>query len=87
MEDVQVLLNDITNGFPSSHVVREYLESGDSKKIEASALYLLQRDSNFGLSPEDEANLNYLVDNYSEFLEDSEYQEDIVVLYLENNET
>ena len=62
MEDVQALLNDISNGFPSSHVVREFLESGESKKVEASKLYLAQKHSNYGLSPEDEANLDLLID-------------------------
>lgn len=62
MDDVQALLNEISNGFPSTHVVREFLESGEVEKVKASELYLRQQHGNYGLSPEDEANLDLLID-------------------------
>lgn len=61
-EEIQHLLEGISQGFPSSHVVREYLESGEEEKLEAARLYIIQRHGDYGLSPEDEANLEYLMD-------------------------
>mgnify|MGYP006914287611 CR=1 FL=1 len=66
MEEVHTLLEQITRGFPSSHIVRDYLESGEEKKLEAAQLYLLQKESNYGLGPEDEANLAYLLEEVEE---------------------
>lgn len=62
MSQVQELLEEITNSFPSAHKVRELLESGGENELEAAELYLRQRHSNYGLSPEDEANLRMLLD-------------------------
>lgn len=66
MDDIYSLRERISKGFPSSHIVREYLESGEDKKIEAAELYLIQREADHGLGPEDEANLAYLLDNVEE---------------------
>lgn len=62
MSEVQELLEDITHSFPSSHKVREYLESGTKKELEAAELYLRQKHNNYSLNPEDEANLEFLID-------------------------
>lgn len=59
---VQELLEEITKSFPSSHKVREFLESGGVEKLDAAELYLRQSHDNYSLSPEDEANLEMLID-------------------------
>ncbi|MEF8880828.1 MAG: hypothetical protein V5A72_03290 [Candidatus Nanohaloarchaea archaeon] len=77
---VQDLLEDISNSFPSSHKVREFLESSEADKLDAAELYLKQRHKNYELGPEDEANLKMLIDIRDEahVLEEiyEEYQED-----------
>lgn len=80
MTDVQNLLEDISKGFPSSHVVRDYLESGTGPELEAAELYLRQKHSNYGLSPEDESNLEMLV----EILEEPGDLEEIYQGYQED---
>jgi transcriptional/translational regulatory protein YebC/TACO1 len=77
---VQQLLDEITNSFPSTHKVREFLESSEEKKLDAAELYLRQRHDNYGLNPEDEANLEMLIDmrDESDKLEEiyEQYQQD-----------
>jgi transcriptional/translational regulatory protein YebC/TACO1 len=77
---VQQLLEEITNSFPSTHKVREFLESEREEKLDAAELYLRQRHDNYGLNPEDEANLEMLIDmrDESDKLEEiyEQYQQD-----------
>lgn len=67
MEEVQPLLEKISlHKQASCIVIREYLESGEEEKLEAAQLYLLQKENNYSLGPEDQANLRYLLENVEE---------------------
>ena len=67
MEEVQPLLEKISlHKQASCIVIREYLESGEEEKLEAAQLYLLQKEKNYSLGPEDQANLRYLLENFQE---------------------
>ena len=77
---IQEKLEDITKSFPSTHKVREFLESGEEEKLDAAELYIRQRHDNYGLNPEDEANLEMLID----MREDSEGLQEIYSHYQED---